>query len=188
MSLNVNNWTSTIHQEVYKILKDEIALIVNQVDTRVINFENQFLKEAAKFVRDFKSLAKETDESLDKNKVLAYENKRLLRAVLRAQLFGKFSKQNDIVKGTSANTKFAKPSILGKPPSQPFRNQLFVRQPTAFQSEQIKTSKTQFIPNVDVNNDLTELVTLHLVFDSQESIVVKNDKVIAPGMFRINTL
>ncbi|GJS45088.1 retrovirus-related pol polyprotein from transposon TNT 1-94 [Tanacetum coccineum] len=41
----------------------------------------QFLKEAAKFVRDFKSLAKEADESLAKHKALEYEIERLLRAV-----------------------------------------------------------------------------------------------------------
>ncbi|GKD94303.1 hypothetical protein Tco_1374140 [Tanacetum coccineum] len=82
MSLNVNNWSSTVHQEVHKILNDEIALIVNQIDARVINFENQFLKEATKFVGDFKSLAKETEESLDMNKVLEYENERLLRIVI----------------------------------------------------------------------------------------------------------
>nr|GFA50989.1 hypothetical protein [Tanacetum cinerariifolium] len=48
---------------------------------RVQNFEIQFLKEAAKFVRDFKSLAKEADESLAKHKALELEIKRLLRAV-----------------------------------------------------------------------------------------------------------
>ncbi|GJY35588.1 hypothetical protein Tco_0420966 [Tanacetum coccineum] len=36
--------------EVHKILKYEIAPIVNQVDVKVIKFEKQFLKEAAKFV------------------------------------------------------------------------------------------------------------------------------------------
>nr|GFA41885.1 Gag-Pol polyprotein [Tanacetum cinerariifolium] len=41
----------------------------------------QFLKEAAKFVRDFKSLAKEADESLAKHKALELEIERLLRAV-----------------------------------------------------------------------------------------------------------
>ncbi|GKF05307.1 hypothetical protein Tco_0035975, partial [Tanacetum coccineum] len=50
ISLNVNNWSSTVHQEVHKILKDEIAPIDNQVDARVMNFEKNFLKEAAKFV------------------------------------------------------------------------------------------------------------------------------------------
>ncbi|GKE21489.1 hypothetical protein Tco_1433001 [Tanacetum coccineum] len=81
MIIDINKWSSPIHQEYQKILKDEIAPIINQVDARVQNFEIQFLKEAAKFVRDFKSLAKEADESLDKLKVLEYENERLLRAV-----------------------------------------------------------------------------------------------------------
>nr|GEX17173.1 hypothetical protein [Tanacetum cinerariifolium] len=46
----------------------------------VQNFEIQFLQEAAKFVRDFKSFAKEADESLDKQKSLELEIKRLLKA------------------------------------------------------------------------------------------------------------
>ncbi|GJW15741.1 retrovirus-related pol polyprotein from transposon TNT 1-94, partial [Tanacetum coccineum] len=65
-----------------EIFKNEIAPIVNQVDVRLQNFEIQFFKEASKFVRDFKSLAKEADESLDKIKVLEYKNERLLRAVV----------------------------------------------------------------------------------------------------------
>ncbi|GJX74576.1 reverse transcriptase domain-containing protein [Tanacetum coccineum] len=66
MNANINNWSSPAHQEVHKIFKHEIAHIVNQVDVRVQNFEIHFLKEATKFVRDFKSLAKEADKSLDK--------------------------------------------------------------------------------------------------------------------------
>ncbi|GJS73466.1 hypothetical protein Tco_0706307 [Tanacetum coccineum] len=64
MTLDTHNWSSIAHQEIHKILKEEIFPIINQVDTRLQNFEIQFLKEAAKFVRDFKSLAKEADESL----------------------------------------------------------------------------------------------------------------------------
>ncbi|GJU05406.1 hypothetical protein Tco_1121836 [Tanacetum coccineum] len=64
------------------MVKDKILPIVNQVDTRVQNFEIQFLKEAAKFVRGFKSLAKEADKSLAKHKALELEIKRLLRAVV----------------------------------------------------------------------------------------------------------
>ncbi|GJS93821.1 transposon ty3-I gag-pol polyprotein [Tanacetum coccineum] len=70
MSLNANNWSSHVHLEIQNIFKDETASIVNQVDVRVIHFEKEFLKEAAKFVRDFKSLAKEAVESLKKIKVL----------------------------------------------------------------------------------------------------------------------
>ncbi|GJY55274.1 retrovirus-related pol polyprotein from transposon TNT 1-94 [Tanacetum coccineum] len=68
--------------EIHKIVKDEILPIVNQVDARVQNFEIQFLKEAAKFVRDFKSLAKEADESIAKQKALELEIERLLREVV----------------------------------------------------------------------------------------------------------
>ncbi|GJX37552.1 hypothetical protein Tco_0250855 [Tanacetum coccineum] len=78
MTLEIHNWSSSIHQELHKIVKDEIFPIVNQVDTRVQNFEIQVLKEAAKFVRDFKSLAKEADESLAKHKALEFKIKRLL--------------------------------------------------------------------------------------------------------------
>ncbi|GJT83113.1 hypothetical protein Tco_1057455 [Tanacetum coccineum] len=81
MTLDIHNWSSSVHQEIHKIIKDEIFPIVNQVDARVQNFEIQFLKEAAKFVRDFQSLAKEADESLAKHKALELEIKSLLRAV-----------------------------------------------------------------------------------------------------------
>nr|GEV19849.1 hypothetical protein [Tanacetum cinerariifolium] len=50
------------------------------VARKVQNFEIQFLQEAAKFVRDFKSLTKEADESLDKQKSLELEIERLLKA------------------------------------------------------------------------------------------------------------
>nr|GEV16861.1 copia protein [Tanacetum cinerariifolium] len=200
MTLETHNWSSSAHQELHKIVKDEIFPIANQVDARVKNFEIQFLKETAKFVRDFKSLAKEADESLAKHKALELEIERLLRAAvsqdiisngcklswnenveldfqklenenvklefqvlnyakenahlkttyknlfnsisvtrtrtktiidslqnklhdtiyenakLRAHLFDKVSDQKDTTSGKSANTKFAKQSILGKPP------------------------------------------------------------------------
>ncbi|GKF70518.1 hypothetical protein Tco_0203575, partial [Tanacetum coccineum] len=82
MTLDIYNWSSSVHQEIYKIVKDEIFPIVNQVDARVQNFEIQFLKEAAKFVQDFKSLAKAADKSLSKHKDLELEIERLLRTVV----------------------------------------------------------------------------------------------------------
>ncbi|GJT05676.1 hypothetical protein Tco_0840138 [Tanacetum coccineum] len=219
MTLDIHNWSSFVHQEIHKIVKDEIFPIINQVDARLQNFEIQFLKEAAEFVRDFKSLANEADESLPKHKTLELEIERLLRVIvsqdilsivqsnsvidtsnlqteldrtkerlenyiikkemnmlnfgmielefqvrnyekeiahlkttyknlfdsinvtrtqtkvvidslqdklhdtiyenakLRPQLFDKVSEEKDTTRGTSVNTKFAKQSILGKPPS-----------------------------------------------------------------------
>nr|GEY80912.1 hypothetical protein [Tanacetum cinerariifolium] len=233
MTLDTRNWLSSAHQELHKIVKDEIFPIVNQVDARVQDFETQFLKESAKFVGDFKSLAKEADESLAKHKALELEIEHLLRVVvsqdimsvvknysvdetsnlqtelermkerfencityndmqqkierLQAQLgelMGKskdtscvsdtlnplyqklenenvelefqVSDQKDTACGTSMNTKFAKQSILGKP------------------------------PKVGETHALSKPVTSNSTPTPQGSKVVKNVKVIAPGMFRIN--
>ncbi|GJZ49864.1 hypothetical protein Tco_0604054 [Tanacetum coccineum] len=99
MTLDIHNWSSSVHQEIHKIVKDKIFPIVNQVDARVQNFEIQFLKEAAKFVRDFQSLAKEADESLAKHKALELEIERLLRAVVSQDIMSIV--QNNSVGNTS---------------------------------------------------------------------------------------
>nr|GEY31095.1 putative ribonuclease H-like domain-containing protein [Tanacetum cinerariifolium] len=80
MTLKVHNWSSSTHKEVHRIISHEIAPIINQMDARVQNFEIQFLQEVAKFVRDFKSLVKEADGSLDKQNSFELEIKRLLKA------------------------------------------------------------------------------------------------------------
>nr|GEX29017.1 uncharacterized mitochondrial protein AtMg00810-like [Tanacetum cinerariifolium] len=99
MTLETHNWSSSAHQELQKIVKDEIFPIVNQVDARVQNFEIQLLKEAAKFVGDFKSLEKEADESLAKHKALELEIERLLRAVVSQDITSVV--QNNYVDETS---------------------------------------------------------------------------------------
>nr|GEV14819.1 integrase, catalytic region, zinc finger, CCHC-type, peptidase aspartic, catalytic [Tanacetum cinerariifolium] len=81
MNGNITNLSSLTHQEIHKIFKDEIIPLINQIDTRVQNFKNKFVKEAAEFVRDFTSLAKQAGDSLDKIKALEFENSRLLKAV-----------------------------------------------------------------------------------------------------------
>nr|GEW09523.1 hypothetical protein [Tanacetum cinerariifolium] len=99
MTLDTHNWSSSAHQELHKIVKDEIFHIVNQVDARVQNFEIQVLKDSAKFVRDFKSLAKEADESLAKHKALELEIERLLRAVVSQDIMSVL--QNNSIGDTS---------------------------------------------------------------------------------------
>nr|GEX25257.1 hypothetical protein [Tanacetum cinerariifolium] len=200
MTLETHNWSSSAHQELHKIVRDENIPIVNQVDARVQNFEIQFLKEATKFVGDFKSLAKEADASLTKHKALELEIERLLRAVVNQDImsvvqktsvvdtsnlqtelqrtkerfenciikkeneyaklwndwYKKFSVQKDNICGTSKNTKFVKQSILGKPPM------------------------------LGEIHALSKPVTSNSAPTPHESKVMNNDKVIAPGMFRIN--
>nr|GEY79402.1 hypothetical protein [Tanacetum cinerariifolium] len=94
MTIETHNWASSAHQELHKIVRDEIFPIVNQVDARVQNFELQFLKEATKFVGDFKSLTKEADDSLAKHKALELEIERLLKAVVSQDVMNIVQKES----------------------------------------------------------------------------------------------
>ncbi|GKA82039.1 hypothetical protein Tco_0788787 [Tanacetum coccineum] len=82
------------------------------------------------------------------------------------------------------DTKFSKPSILGKPVLQPPRNQSVVRQPNAFKSERNNFSKPRFASQVDVNNVLSKPVTPHYLPKVKESVFAKPQHVIAPGSSR----
>ncbi|GKA96889.1 hypothetical protein Tco_0818984 [Tanacetum coccineum] len=84
----------------------------------------------------------------------------------------------------SVNTKFAKPSILGKLVGQPLKNQSVVRQPTAFKSERPRISKPRFASQVDVNNDLSKPVTTHHLPKGRESAPAKPHHMIAPSSSR----
>ncbi|GJZ93722.1 hypothetical protein Tco_0665925 [Tanacetum coccineum] len=110
MTLDIHNWSSSSHQEIYKIVKGEIFPIVNQVDARVQIFKIQFLKEAAKFVRDFQSLAKEADESLAKHKALELEIERLLRAVVRQDIMAIVQNQS-YVNGMKSRKKIQSANV-----------------------------------------------------------------------------
>nr|GEX46862.1 hypothetical protein [Tanacetum cinerariifolium] len=82
MTIETHNWASSAHPELHKIVRDEFFPIVKQVDARLQNFKIQFLKEAAKSVGDFTSLANEVDASLAKHKALELEIKRHLKVVV----------------------------------------------------------------------------------------------------------
>ncbi|GJW38444.1 retrovirus-related pol polyprotein from transposon TNT 1-94 [Tanacetum coccineum] len=99
-----------------------------------------------------------------------------LQTELDPQLFDKVSEQKDTTRGTSANTKFAKQSILGKPPSSS-RPKLYVVTPLP---------KSTAIPKVGKTNVLSNKVTSNSVSSSRESKVMKNDNMIALGMFSID--
>ncbi|GJY78706.1 hypothetical protein Tco_0484507 [Tanacetum coccineum] len=89
--------------------------------------------------------------------------------------------------GNSVNTKFAKPSILGKPVGQPLKNQSVVRQLTAFKSERPRISKPRFASQVDVNNDLSKPVTTHYLLKRRESALAKPHYMIAPSSSRYSS-
>nr|GEV86673.1 retrovirus-related Pol polyprotein from transposon TNT 1-94 [Tanacetum cinerariifolium] len=89
--------------------------------------------------------------------------------------------------GNSVNTKFAKSSILGKPMSQPLRNQSVVRQPTAFKSERPRISNPRCESQVDVHNDLSKPVTTHYLPKEREATPAKPHHMIASSNSRISS-
>ncbi|GKA50935.1 hypothetical protein Tco_0744131, partial [Tanacetum coccineum] len=89
------------------------------------------------------------------------EENEQLKAQIQEMVFAHATLQNELrkSKGNSVGTKFAKPSILGKPPLQTLKNQSVVRQPNALKSERPKFSKPRFASQVDVKNDLSKPIT-----------------------------
>ncbi|GJS04592.1 retrovirus-related pol polyprotein from transposon TNT 1-94 [Tanacetum coccineum] len=209
MTLDIHNWSSFVHQEIQKIVKDEIFPIVNQVDARVQNFEIQFLKEAAKFVRDFQSLAKEADESLTKHKSLEWEIERLLRAVVSQDIMS-IVQNNSVVDTSNLQTelelqksKECKYDKISYDKAYNDMQQKIERLQAQLGDQKGKSKDTPCVSvtldpfpqklenenvpqKVDKTNDLSNPVTSNSVPTTKESKVVENDKVIAPGMFRIN--
>nr|GEV81163.1 hypothetical protein [Tanacetum cinerariifolium] len=74
-----------------------------------------------------------------------------------------------------------------KPMSQPLRNQLVVRQPTAFKSERPRFSKPRCDSQVDVHNDLSKPVNTHYLPKEREAASAKPHHMIASSNFRIST-
>ncbi|GKE19652.1 hypothetical protein Tco_1427229, partial [Tanacetum coccineum] len=85
------------------------------------------------------------------------------------------------MKGKSVDTNFEKQSILGKPP---LRNQLLVRQPTAYKFERSQAEKHRFASQVDVSNNLTKTVTPHSWPQVRKSSFAKPYDVNAPSPAR----
>ncbi|GJX07615.1 hypothetical protein Tco_0195547 [Tanacetum coccineum] len=137
--------------------------------------ENEYLKKTYKDL--FDSIKKKRVQTKDQyDSLIEQLNKKSienadLKAQIQEKVFAITALKNELrkLKGTSVDTKFAKPSILGKPILHPLRNQSVVRQPTAFKSEQPRISKPRFASQVDVNNDLSKPVTPHYLPKVQES-------------------
>nr|GEZ93848.1 hypothetical protein [Tanacetum cinerariifolium] len=106
-----------------------------------------------------------------------------LKAQIQEKVFANAALKNELKKskGNNVDTKFAKPSILGKPVLQPPRNQLVVRQPNAFKSERPNFSKPWFASQVDVNNVLSKPVTPHYLPKVEEYAPAKPHHVNAPS-------
>ncbi|GJX16509.1 copia protein [Tanacetum coccineum] len=109
-----------------------------------------------------------------------------LKAQIQEKVFANAALKNELrkLKGNIVDSKFAKASILGKPPLQPSRNHLVVRQPNAFTSERPRMSRPRFASQVDEKNDLSKTVTPHYLPKVRESAAAKPHQVNAPNYSR----
>ncbi|GKA90040.1 hypothetical protein Tco_0811852 [Tanacetum coccineum] len=112
--------------------------------------ENEHLKQTYKEL--FDSIKMTQVQNKDNSESLIYQinQKSVENADLKAQfqekVFANTALKNELRKlnGKIVDSKFAKASILGKPPLQPSRNHLVARQPNAFKSERPRILRSRF--------------------------------------------
>ncbi|GKA62002.1 hypothetical protein Tco_0761521, partial [Tanacetum coccineum] len=159
-------------------------------ENEMLHKENEHLKQTYKDLYD--SIKKTRVQTKDHNdSLIAQINSKTvenadLKAQIQEKVFANVALKNELrkLKGNSVDTKFAKPSILGKPVLQPPRNQSVVRQPNAFKSERPNFSKPRFASQVDVNNVLSKPVTQHYLPKGRESAFAKPNHMIASSSSR----
>nr|GFA78726.1 retrovirus-related Pol polyprotein from transposon TNT 1-94 [Tanacetum cinerariifolium] len=129
-----------------------------ELEFQVLNYarENAHLKATYKNLFDSIFVSRTQTKTIIASLQNELQSNIYKNAKLRTQLFKKVSDQKDNTKNTSENTKFAKQPIV------------------------------ENLPKIGETNALSQPVTSNSVSTPQESKGVNNDKVIAPGMFRIN--
>nr|GEX61726.1 hypothetical protein [Tanacetum cinerariifolium] len=129
-----------------------------ELEFQVLNYarENAQLKATYKNLFDFISVLRAQTKTIIASLENELQSNIYKNAKLRTQLFKKVSDQENNTQDMSKNTKFAKQPIV------------------------------ENLPKIGKTNALSNSVTSNSVSTPQESKGVNNDKVIAPGMFRIN--
>nr|GFA49490.1 hypothetical protein [Tanacetum cinerariifolium] len=148
--------------------------------------ENETLKKSYKELFDF---IKTTRAKATEHTTSLIATNDTFKAQLQEKGFAIAALKKELRKstGNSVNTKFARSSSLGKPMSQPLRNQSVVRQPTAFKSERPRFSKPRYDSQVNVHNDLLKPVTTHYLPKEREAASAKPNHMIASINSRISS-
>nr|GEX98659.1 hypothetical protein [Tanacetum cinerariifolium] len=189
---NVNN-EANIKREINVLearnidLKSSVARLLTE--NAMLNKENENLEQTYKDLSDsIKKTSVQTKDHAD-SLIVLLNCKIVENADLKAQIQEKdfanvaFKIELRKSKGNNVDTKFEKPSILGKPVLQPPRNQSVVRQLNAFKSKRPNFSKPRFASQVDVNNVLSKPVTPYYFPKVRESTPVKPHHVNAPSSY-----
>nr|GEX39565.1 Gag-Pol polyprotein [Tanacetum cinerariifolium] len=173
------------HKELYFSNISKTANVSKSISIPNDDFSDDTTPEAATFVGDFKSLANEADESLAKYKALEWEIERLLKAVVSQDIM------NIVQKESIVDTSYLQTEL--KRTKERFENCIIKKENEyailwndCANTKFAKQSIVENLPKVGETHALSNPVTSNSVSTPQESKGVNNDKVIAPGMFRIN--
>ncbi|GKB02480.1 hypothetical protein Tco_0830569 [Tanacetum coccineum] len=190
-----NNVLKSGQQSQFLKEKGNEAKVKHDIDViETINIELEH--KVAKLLKENETLKRHYKEMFDSIKTTRAKNiehttsliatNDKFKAQIQEKGFAVAALKNELRKltGNSVNTKFTKPSILGKPVGQPLKNQSVVRQPTAFKSERPRISKPRFASQVDVNNNLLKPVTTHYLPKRRESAPAKPHHMIATSSSR----
>ncbi|GJU16417.1 hypothetical protein Tco_1144383 [Tanacetum coccineum] len=193
MLKNVNNKAKIKKEiEVLETINIELEHSVAKLlaENEKLHKENEHLKQTYKdlyvSIKNTRVQTKDHNDSL----IAQINSKTIENADLKAQIQEKviaiLALKNELrkLKVNSVDTKFAKPSILGKPVLQPPTNQSVVRQLNAFKSERPNFSKPRFASQVKVNKVLSKPATPHFLPKVREFVLAKPHHVIAPGSYR----
>nr|GFA70255.1 hypothetical protein [Tanacetum cinerariifolium] len=175
MTIETHNWASSAYQELHKIVREEIFPIINQVDARLQNFKIQFLKEATKFVGNFKSLAKEANDSLAKHKALELEIERLLKVVVSQDVMNIV--QNESVVDTSdlqTELEHTRNPLSQKLDNENVELEFHVLN-YARENAHLKATYKNLFDSISVSHAQTKIVIAFLQNELQSNIY-KNDK------------
>nr|GEZ00301.1 hypothetical protein [Tanacetum cinerariifolium] len=192
--MTLNEQISELNKQLSKE-KSTVSSLLEEKKKLKSDFKTRKDEQAAKFVVDFKSLAKEADESLAKHKALELEIERLLKAVVSKYIMNIVQKES-VVDTSDLQTELERMQ-------ERFEN-CIIKKENEYDKlwndwykkcDECKYDKISYDKAYkDMQQKIEWLqaqlgdlkVTSNSVSTPQESKGVNNDKVIAPGMFRIN--
>ncbi|GKA53159.1 hypothetical protein Tco_0746474 [Tanacetum coccineum] len=161
--------TGQQHTEQPKIINECRVYYVAKLlaENELLNKENDTLKKYYKELYD--SIKTTRAKTIEHTTSLITQNADL-KAQIQEKVFAIAALKNKLrkLKGNIVDTKFTKPSILGKPFLQSLKNQSVVRQPIAFKSERPRILKPWFASQVDVKNNLSN-PSHHIIFLKDEN-------------------
>ncbi|GJY50192.1 hypothetical protein Tco_0440148 [Tanacetum coccineum] len=159
----------------FQSLKEEMVVDLkyfNSLENEIESLQSKLETQRTQFLNEIDQLSREYYYADHMNAILGVYTKldevtnlQYLKAQLQEKVIAisELKKLIDKMKGKNVDTNFGKPSILGKPPLQPIKNQPVIRQPTAFKYERSSFSKNIGLPLKLLTKMFSQNQSLHIL-------------------------